>query len=155
MSGIAELIIAIERTRDFVVLAESYGLSVFKNSLERVFQFFDYDMGLSSKGKGIFEINNSMDLEVQGITNPSLEKKDPLFLDTIVGQLDIKRRLEEFWTEVFDAMGKDSYEPRPIMGQWPKKVVHSPWGHKSNCTSVEFQPFGESSCCCYMSQHVL
>ncbi|KAM1252088.1 hypothetical protein ACFX13_040967 [Malus domestica] len=84
--GIAELKIAVERTGGLVVLAESFGHSVFKDSLRRVFQSGDYELGLSSNG--IFEINFSKDVKVQGIIGPcaSLEKKGPLCSDTVVGQ---------------------------------------------------------------------
>lgn len=47
--GIAELKTAVERTGGLVVLAESFGHSVFKDSLKHVFQSSDYDLGLSSK----------------------------------------------------------------------------------------------------------
>ncbi|KAM1400942.1 hypothetical protein ACFXTH_027957 [Malus domestica] len=84
--GIAELKIAVERTGGLVVLAESFGHSVFKDSLRRVFKLGDYELGLSSNG--IFEINCSKDVKVQGIIGPcaSLEKKGPLCSDTVVGQ---------------------------------------------------------------------
>ncbi|XP_061997702.1 protein transport protein SEC23 C [Rosa rugosa] len=84
--GIAELKIAVERTGGLVVLAESFGHSVFKDSLIRVFQSGDHELGLSSNG--IFEINCSKDVKVQGIIGPcaSLEKKGPLVSDTVVGQ---------------------------------------------------------------------
>ncbi|BFG21345.1 hypothetical protein CerSpe_076190 [Prunus speciosa] len=84
--GIAEIKIAVERTGGLVVLAESFGHSVFKDSLKRVFQTGDYELGLSSNG--IFEINCSKDVKVQGIIGPcaSLEKKGPLSSDTVVGQ---------------------------------------------------------------------
>ncbi|CAN6562392.1 unnamed protein product [Malus baccata var. baccata] len=84
--GIAELKIAVERTGGLVVLAESFGHSVFKDSLRRVFKSGDYELGLSSNG--IFEINCSKDVKVQGIIGPcaSLEKKGPLCSDTVVGQ---------------------------------------------------------------------
>ncbi|XP_021813124.1 protein transport protein SEC23 [Prunus avium] len=84
--GIAEIKIAVERTGGLVVLAESFGHSVFKDSLKRVFQSGDYELGLSSNG--IFEINCSKDVKVQGIIGPcaSLEKKGPLSSDTVVGQ---------------------------------------------------------------------
>jgi protein transport protein SEC23 len=67
------------------VLAESFGHPVFKDSLKRVFQA-DYDLGLSSNG--IFEINCSKDIKVQGVIGPcaSLEKKGPLCSDTVIGQ---------------------------------------------------------------------
>ncbi|KAF2312541.1 hypothetical protein GH714_035010 [Hevea brasiliensis] len=84
--GIAELKVAVEKTGGLVVLAESFGHSVFKDSLRRVFQLGDYDLGLSSNG--IFEINCSKDTKVQGIIGPcaSLEKKGPLCSDTVIGQ---------------------------------------------------------------------
>ncbi|KAG6785312.1 hypothetical protein POTOM_011042 [Populus tomentosa] len=84
--GVAELKVAIERTGGLVVLAESFGHVVFKDSLRRVLQLGDYDLGLSSNG--IFEVNCSKDIRVQGIIGPcaSLEKKGPLCSDTVVGQ---------------------------------------------------------------------
>ncbi|KAK7350559.1 hypothetical protein VNO77_09307 [Canavalia gladiata] len=84
--GIAELKTAVERTGGLVVLAESFGHSVFKDSLKRVFQSSDYDLGLSSNG--IFEINCSKDLKVHGIIGPcaSLEKKGTLCSDVVIGQ---------------------------------------------------------------------
>ncbi|QHO33689.1 hypothetical protein HN51_027356 [Arachis hypogaea] len=84
--GIAELKTAVERTGGLVVLAESFGHSVFKDSLKRIFQASNYDLGLSSNG--IFEINCSKDLKVQGIIGPcaTLEKKTPLCSDTVIGQ---------------------------------------------------------------------
>ncbi|MCI23732.1 protein transport protein SEC23-like, partial [Trifolium medium] len=46
--GIAELKTAVERTGGLVVLTESFGHPVFKDSLKRVFQSGDYDLGLAS-----------------------------------------------------------------------------------------------------------
>lgn len=84
--GIAELKTAVERTGGLVVLTESFGHPVFKDSLKRVFQSGDYDLGLASNG--IFEINCSKDIKVQGIIGPcaSLEKKSPLCSDVVIGQ---------------------------------------------------------------------
>ncbi|KAA8520347.1 hypothetical protein F0562_014603 [Nyssa sinensis] len=84
--GVAELKIAVERTGGLVVLAESFGHSVFKDSLKRIFQSSDYDLGLSSNG--IYEVNCSKNIKVQGIIGPcaSLEKKGPLCSETVVGQ---------------------------------------------------------------------
>uniref|UniRef100_A0A2P2JGQ9 Protein transport protein SEC23 n=2 Tax=Rhizophora mucronata TaxID=61149 RepID=A0A2P2JGQ9_RHIMU len=84
--GLAELKVAIERTGGLVVLAESFGHSVFKDSLRCVFQLGDHDLGLSSNG--IFEINCSKDIKVQGIIGPcaSLERKGPLCSENVVGQ---------------------------------------------------------------------
>lgn len=84
--GIAELKTAVERTGGLVVLTESFGHPVFKDSLKRVFQSGDYDLGLASNG--IFEVNCSKDIKVQGIIGPcaSLEKKSPLCSDVVIGQ---------------------------------------------------------------------
>lgn len=84
--GVAELKVAVERTGGLVVLAESFGHSVFKDSLRRIFQSGENDLGLSSSG--IFEINCSKDIKTQGIIGPcaSLEKKGPLCSDAVVGQ---------------------------------------------------------------------
>ncbi|KAK8451288.1 hypothetical protein SEVIR_6G188300v4 [Setaria viridis] len=84
--GVAEMKVAVERTGGIVVLAESFGHSVFKDSLRRIFQSSDNDLDLSFNG--IFEINCSKDVKIQGIIGPctSLEKKSPLSSDTIVGQ---------------------------------------------------------------------
>ncbi|KAL4199455.1 hypothetical protein AMTRI_Chr03g145050 [Amborella trichopoda] len=84
--GVAELKVAVERTGGLVVLAESFGHSVFKESLKRVFQSTDYDLGLSFNG--IFEVNCSKDVKIQGIIGPcaSLEKNGPLCSDLAIGQ---------------------------------------------------------------------
>lgn len=84
--GLAELKIAVERTGGIVVLAESFGHSVFKDSLRRIFQTSDFDLGLSFNG--VFEVNCSKDVKVQGIIGPcaSLDKKGPLCSETVVGQ---------------------------------------------------------------------
>ncbi|VAI02757.1 unnamed protein product [Triticum turgidum subsp. durum] len=47
--GVAEMKVAVERTGGIVVLAESFGHSVFKDSLRRIFQSSDSDLGLSFK----------------------------------------------------------------------------------------------------------
>ncbi|KAJ9567013.1 hypothetical protein OSB04_002979 [Centaurea solstitialis] len=84
--GVAELKIAVERTGGLVVLAESFGHSVFKDSLLCVFQSGDNELGLSSNG--MFEITCSKDVKIQGVIGPcaSLEKKGPLCSDTSIGQ---------------------------------------------------------------------
>jgi protein transport protein SEC23 len=84
--GVAEMKVAIEKTGGMVVLAESFGHSVFKDSLRRIFQSADDNLGLSFNG--ILEINCSKDVKVQGIIGPctSLEKKSPLSSDTVIGQ---------------------------------------------------------------------
>ncbi|KAL6498713.1 Protein transport protein S23 C [Orobanche gracilis] len=84
--GVAELKVAVEKTGGFVVLAESFGHSVFKDSLRCVFQYGEHDLGLSSNG--IFEINCSKDIKIQGIIGPcaSLDKKGPSCSETVIGQ---------------------------------------------------------------------
>lgn len=84
--GVAEIKVAVERTGGLVVLAESFGHSVFKDSFRRVFEAGDCSLGLSFNG--IFEINCSRDVKVQGIIGPcaSLEKKGILNSDTAIGQ---------------------------------------------------------------------
>ncbi|CAM8941821.1 unnamed protein product [Rhodiola kirilowii] len=84
--GIAELKVAVEKTGGLVVLAESFGHSVFKDSIKRVFQSGEHDLGLAMNG--IFEINCSKDIKVHGIIGPcaSLEKKGSLSSETIIGQ---------------------------------------------------------------------
>lgn len=84
--GLAELKVAVERTGGIVVLAESFGHSVFKDSFRHIFQSSDHSLGLSFNG--IFEVNCSKDVKVQGIIGPcaSLEKKGPLCSDTVIGQ---------------------------------------------------------------------
>lgn len=84
--GVAELKVAVEKTGGLVVLAESFGHSVFKDSLKRVFQSGEYDLGPASNG--IFEISCSKDLKIQGILGPcaSLDKKGLLCSETIIGQ---------------------------------------------------------------------
>ncbi|KAG2635471.1 protein transport protein SEC23-like isoform X2 [Panicum virgatum] len=84
--GVAEMKVAIEKTGGMVVLAESFGHSVFKDSLRHIFQSADDNLGLSYNG--ILEINCSKDVKVQGIIGPctSLEKKSPLSSDTVIGQ---------------------------------------------------------------------
>lgn len=84
--GVAEIKVAVERTGGLVVLAESFGHSVFKDSFRRVFEAGDYALGLSFNG--IFEINCSRDVKIQGIIGPcaSLEKKGLSCSDTATGQ---------------------------------------------------------------------
>lgn len=84
--GLAELKVTIEKTGGLVVLAESFGHKVFKDSLRQVFQPGENDLGLSSNG--IFEINCSKDIKVHGVIGPcaSLEKKGPLCSETTIGQ---------------------------------------------------------------------
>ncbi|KAL3516695.1 hypothetical protein ACH5RR_023597 [Cinchona calisaya] len=84
--GVAEIKAVVEKTGGFIVLAESFGHSVFRDSLKRVFQSGDHDLGLSSNG--IFEVNCSKDIKIQGIIGPcaSLEKKGPLASENVIGQ---------------------------------------------------------------------
>lgn len=84
--GVAEIKVAVERTGGLVVLAESFGHSVFKNSFKRVFEAGDNVLGLSFNGT--FEVLCSKDVKIQGILGPcaSLEKKGTSCSDTVVGQ---------------------------------------------------------------------
>ncbi|VAH94101.1 unnamed protein product [Triticum turgidum subsp. durum] len=54
--GVAEMKVAVERTGGIVVLAESFGHSVFKDSLRRIFQSSDSDLGLSFKSR--YQVRN-------------------------------------------------------------------------------------------------
>lgn len=84
--GVAEMKVAVERTGGLVVLAESFGHSVFKDSFKRVFDTGNQSLGLSFNGT--FEVNCSKDVKIQGIIGPcaSLEKKGPSCADTVIGQ---------------------------------------------------------------------
>ncbi|CAN4105998.1 unnamed protein product [Withania somnifera] len=72
--GIAEMKVAIEKTGGLVVLAESFGHPVFKDSFKQIFEDGEQSLGLASNGT--LEINCSKDIKIQGIIGPctSLEK---------------------------------------------------------------------------------
>eukprot|EP00271_Cylindrocystis_brebissonii_P001991 TRINITY_DN1233_c2_g1_i1.p1 TRINITY_DN1233_c2_g1~~TRINITY_DN1233_c2_g1_i1.p1 ORF type:complete len:780 (+),score=203.52 TRINITY_DN1233_c2_g1_i1:402-2741(+) len=84
--GVAEMKVAIERTGGLVVLAESFGHPVFKDSLKRIFETGEHALGLSFNG--IFEVNCSRDIKVQGSVGPcaSLDRKSLFVSETVVGQ---------------------------------------------------------------------
>ncbi|EXB73685.1 Protein transport protein SEC23 [Morus notabilis] len=84
--GVAEMKVAIEKTGGLVVLSESFGHSVFKDSFKRVFEEGEKSLGLCFNGT--LEINCSKDIKIQGIIGPctSLEKKGPAAADTVVGE---------------------------------------------------------------------
>ncbi|MCO5577964.1 hypothetical protein L7F22_031801 [Adiantum nelumboides] len=84
--GVAEFKIAIERTGGIIILAESFAHPVFKESFTRIFEAGESGLGLSFNG--IFEMNCSSDLKVQGIIGPcaSLNKKGLCSSDTVIGQ---------------------------------------------------------------------
>nr|GEW03356.1 protein transport protein SEC23-like [Tanacetum cinerariifolium] len=84
--GVAEMKVIIERTGGLVVLAESFGHSVFKDSFKRVFENGEESIGLAHNGT--LEINCSKDIKIQGIIGPctSLEKKGPAVASTAIGQ---------------------------------------------------------------------
>lgn len=84
--GVAEIKVAVERTGGLVVLAESFGHSVFKDSFRRVFESKDHDLGLSYNG--IFEVNCSRDVKIQGVIGPcaSLDKRGVSCSDIVIGQ---------------------------------------------------------------------
>ncbi|MBA0846127.1 hypothetical protein Goarm_022573 [Gossypium armourianum] len=84
--GVAEMKVAIERTGGLVVLAESFGHSVFKDSFKLVFEDGEQSLGLCFNG--MLEISCSKEIKVQGIIGPctSLEKKGPNVSDTVIGE---------------------------------------------------------------------
>ncbi|KAI3697062.1 hypothetical protein L6452_29794 [Arctium lappa] len=84
--GVAEMKVVIERTGGLVVLAESFGHSVFKDSFKRVFEKGEESLGLAHNGT--LEINCSKDIKIQGIIGPctSLDKKGPAVASTTIGQ---------------------------------------------------------------------
>ncbi|PPS19992.1 hypothetical protein GOBAR_AA00590 [Gossypium barbadense] len=84
--GIAEMKVAVERTGGLVVLAESFGHSVFKDSFKHVFEDGEHSLGLCFNG--MLEINCSKDIKIQGVIGPctSLEKKGPNVADTVIGE---------------------------------------------------------------------
>ncbi|GKV28604.1 hypothetical protein SLEP1_g37627 [Rubroshorea leprosula] len=84
--GVAEMKVAVEKTGGLVVLAESFGHSVFKDSFRRMFEDGEQSLGLCFNG--MLEINCSKDIKIQGIIGPctSLEKKGPNAADTVIGE---------------------------------------------------------------------
>ncbi|KAM7266316.1 hypothetical protein ACFE04_004213 [Oxalis oulophora] len=84
--GVAEMKVAVERTGGLVVLSESFGHSVFKDSFKRVFEEGEQSLGLCFNGT--LEINCSKDIKIQGIIGPctSMEKKGPNVSDTVIGE---------------------------------------------------------------------
>ncbi|XP_009799069.1 protein transport protein SEC23 E [Nicotiana tabacum] len=84
--GVAEMKVAIEKTGGLVVLAESFGHSVFKDSFKHIFEDGEQSLGLSFNGT--LEINCSKDIKIQGIIGPctSLEKKGPAVSSTVIGE---------------------------------------------------------------------
>ncbi|XP_020226888.1 protein transport protein SEC23 [Cajanus cajan] len=84
--GVAEMKVAVERTGGLVVLSESFGHSVFKDSFKRVFEDGEQSLGLCFNGT--LEINCSKEIKIQGIIGPctSLEKKGPSVADTAIGE---------------------------------------------------------------------
>ncbi|KAK1389819.1 Protein transport protein SEC23 [Heracleum sosnowskyi] len=84
--GVAEMKVIIERTGGLVVLSESFGHSVFKDSFRRVFESGDQSLRLCFNGT--LEINCSKDIKIQGILGPctSLEKKGPAVASSVIGQ---------------------------------------------------------------------
>ncbi|KAM7279409.1 hypothetical protein ACFE04_006543 [Oxalis oulophora] len=84
--GVAEMKVAVERTGGLVVLAESFGHSVFKDSFKRIFEEGEQSLGLCFNGT--LEINCSKDIKIQGIIGPctSMEKKGPNVADTVIGE---------------------------------------------------------------------
>ncbi|MCL7024876.1 hypothetical protein MKW94_005137 [Papaver nudicaule] len=84
--GVAEMKVVVEKTGGLVVLAESFGHPVFKDSFKRIFEDGEQSLGLSFNGT--FEVNCSKDIKIQGIIGPctSLEKKGSSCADMVIGQ---------------------------------------------------------------------
>ncbi|KAL3507197.1 hypothetical protein ACH5RR_032579 [Cinchona calisaya] len=84
--GVAEMKVSIEKTGGLLVLAESFGHSVFKDSFKRLFEGGEQSLGLSFNGT--LEINCSKDIKIQGVIGPctSLEKKGPAVASTVTGE---------------------------------------------------------------------
>ncbi|CAA7026521.1 unnamed protein product [Microthlaspi erraticum] len=84
--GVAEMKAAVERTGGLVVLSESFGHSVFKDSFKRVFEDGEQSLGLCFNGA--LEIICSKDIKIQGIIGPcaSQQKKGPSVADTVIGE---------------------------------------------------------------------
>ncbi|XP_068664793.1 protein transport protein SEC23 E-like [Aristolochia californica] len=84
--GVAEMKVCVERTGGLVVLAESFGHPVFKDSFRRIFEDSEQSLGLSFNAT--LDIFCSKDIKIQGIIGPctSLEKKGPACADTVIGQ---------------------------------------------------------------------
>ncbi|XP_010475248.1 PREDICTED: protein transport protein SEC23 [Camelina sativa] len=84
--GVAEMKAAVERTGGLVVLSESFGHSVFKDSFKRVFEDGEQSLGLCFNGT--LEVICSKDVKIQGIIGPcaSLQKKGPSVADTVIGE---------------------------------------------------------------------
>lgn len=84
--GVAEMKVAVERTGGLVVLSESFGHSVFKDSFKRLFENGEQSLGLCFNGT--LEIYCSKDIKIQGVLGPctSLEKKGVAVAETIIGQ---------------------------------------------------------------------
>ncbi|RDX67817.1 hypothetical protein CR513_53263, partial [Mucuna pruriens] len=84
--GVAEMKVAVEKTGGLVVLSESFGHSVFKDSFKRVFEDGEQSLGLCFNGT--LEINCSKEIKIQGVIGPctSLEKKGPSVADTVIGE---------------------------------------------------------------------
>nr|KYP38306.1 Protein transport protein SEC23 [Cajanus cajan] len=84
--GVAEMKVAVEKTGGLLVLSESFGHSVFKDSFKRVFEDGEQSLGLCFNGT--LEINCSKEIKIQGIIGPctSLEKKGPSVADTVIGE---------------------------------------------------------------------
>ncbi|RDX83177.1 hypothetical protein CR513_35945, partial [Mucuna pruriens] len=84
--GVAEMKVAVERTGGLVVLSESFGHSVFKDSFKQVFEDGEQSLGLCFNGT--LEINCSKEIKIQGVIGPctSLEKKGPSVADSVIGE---------------------------------------------------------------------
>ncbi|CAO2823987.1 unnamed protein product [Amaranthus hypochondriacus] len=84
--GVAEMKVAVEKTGGLVVLSESFGHSVFKDSFKRLFDVGEQSLGLCFNGT--LEVYCSKDIVIQGVIGhcTSLEKKGVSVSDTVIGQ---------------------------------------------------------------------
>ncbi|KFK22996.1 hypothetical protein AALP_AAs50735U000600 [Arabis alpina] len=84
--GVAEMKVAVESTGGLVVLSESFGHSVFKDSFKRIFEDGEQSLGLCFNGT--LEVYCTKDIKIQGVIGPcsSLEKKGPSVADTVIGE---------------------------------------------------------------------
>jgi len=90
--GFAEMKVCVEKTGGLIVLADSFGQSVFKESLRRVFKKFPDDipidggqlqMGFAAN----IEVFTSREIKIAGLIGPctSLNKKSPNVAETEIG----------------------------------------------------------------------
>ncbi|KAK8975623.1 hypothetical protein V6N11_004999 [Hibiscus sabdariffa] len=130
--GVAEMKVAVERTGGLVVLAESFGHSVFKDSFKRVFEDGEQSLGLCFNG--MLEINCSKDIKIQGVIGPctSMEKSTSLTVlfdistteqSNVPGAANSQFYLQ-FLTSYQDPEGKTVLRATTVTRQWVDSAVH-------------------------------